>query len=113
MNETDLIDDICPHCQGNVVYPMQVAGKVQSCPHCGVAFIVTQVFGGKGQKLPLPIKTNSLIIRRLNLKDSKDICELMCEEGLFRFFEWQFGSSEDVDEWLEQDSRLRFAEGEV
>lgn len=65
-----------------------------------------------GLKLPLPIKTPRLLLRRLAPIDSKDLLDIVADEDSFRYFAGFSLNVQEVENWLESDRSTRlFQEG--
>src|SRR5579872_430717 len=63
------IDFKCPHCGQSAVFERTRAGTVQECPFCAQSLVVPWESSEFGQKVPLPIKTPRLVLRRLQPGD--------------------------------------------
>ncbi len=73
--ELSFIDFKCPACGGDVSFPQDTAGLVQECPNCAECLIVPDDGSSLGRKIPLPIITPRLGLRRLRGLDWKDLIE--------------------------------------
>jgi len=104
------IDFSCPHCRNPVSFPDRWIGKAQECPTCFQILTVPRDGAETGGTLPLPIKTQRLMLRRLVPADSKDLVELVRDEDSFRFLEWRAQNEQEVENWLASDRSTRLFE---
>jgi RimJ/RimL family protein N-acetyltransferase len=105
--DDNFIDFKCPYCTAEVSFPMETAGKIQECPECADTLIVPQESSGFGHKIPIPITTPRLILRRLAGADWKDFLEFMSDDELFQYSEATPLGEEQVIQWLERDQAVR------
>ena len=105
--EDNFIDFKCPYCTEAVSFPADSAGKIQECPECAEIHIVPQESREFGQKIPIPITTPRLILRRLTGADWKELLEFMSDEELFRYLEASPLDEEQVIQWLGRDEAVR------
>lgn len=106
ISEDNFTDFQCPHCEETVSFPGEDRGKLRACPNCLEDLIVPESGAQTGRKLPLPITTDRVTLRRLCPGDWKDLLEFMGDEELFRYA----GRSLQEDEilaWLERDRQVR------
>jgi RimJ/RimL family protein N-acetyltransferase len=108
--EDNLIDFKCPYCGQAVSFPEMDADSLQDCPFCAEVILVPLQSAEFGQKLPLPIQTPRLVLRRLNREDHADLVELMIDGGLFRWLNWGPLSEEEILPWLEADEQARLTQ---
>ena len=107
MTEESFIDFKCPHCGDTISFPHDSAGMVQECPVCSEVVIVPEDGSGLGRKLPLPITTARLALRRLQGGDWKDLLECLSDEDLFRHAEGRPLTEEEIIRWLESDQHVK------
>jgi len=106
ISEDNFLDFSCPHCSVGASFPTEDIGKVRACPNCLEDLIVPGPDEQTARKLPLPIITPRLTLRRFAPEDWKDLLEFMPDEALFQYA----GSSMHEDEilaWLERDRQIR------
>jgi RimJ/RimL family protein N-acetyltransferase len=96
ITELDFVDFNCPYCNELVSFPQQDAGFARACPNCMEATIVPTDGSQAGRKLPIPVETPNLILRRLVPGDWKDLMD--CFSG------WE---EENILRWLEADSQVK------
>ena len=111
MTELQFIDCSCPHCEADMSFLEDFAGMVQDCPNCLQNVVVPCDPTGKAGKLPLPITTPRLALRRFCGGDWKDLLEIMSDEALFRYMDGEPSDEDQVLRLLEQDRELRLAPG--
>jgi RimJ/RimL family protein N-acetyltransferase len=110
--ETTFVDFKCPHCGSSVAFPDQWIGKTQECPNCLQILIVPKPGVEVGAKLPIPIKTRRMLLRRLVPSDSNDLLEIVGDEELIRYHDWYAYDEEQVQDWLRRDgNKLLFERG--
>jgi RimJ/RimL family protein N-acetyltransferase len=63
--------------------------------------------GAVGRKLPLPITTPRLVLRRLQGNDWKDLLECLSDEELFSYTDGRPLEEEEIIRWLESDHHVR------
>lgn len=107
LNEDSFIDFSCPHCGAPLSFPNYDTGRIIPCTECTEPLIVPAVGGTIGGKVPIPIQTKRLVLRRLKPTDWKDMLELMSHEALFRYIEGGPLTEEQVLQWVENDSRIK------
>jgi RimJ/RimL family protein N-acetyltransferase len=108
ISEENFLDFKCPHCGGMVSFPRDSVGFVQECPDCLDSLIVPEPGSEAGRKLPLPIATPRLKLRRFTASDWKELMELAQDEEGFAYVEGLPGrGEEEVIRWLENDSHVR------
>jgi RimJ/RimL family protein N-acetyltransferase len=118
ITEENFIDFKCPYCDEMNSFPEATAGFPQECPMCAETLIVPKDGSELGRKLPIPITTERLILRRLSATDWKDLLELDSEGLSFGFvtrgsikqgpFLIDRGAVEEgIVHWLESDSSVK------
>jgi len=108
--EITFVDFKCPHCANAVSFPDQWIGRAQECPMCSQILIVPKPGAEVGEKLPIPIKTSRLLLRRLVMTDLNDLLEIVSDEDLVRYQEWYPLDEEQVQNWLERDQKVLLSE---
>jgi len=102
--EPTFLDLQCPHCSETVSFPEGLQTKVQECPNCLENIIVPDEPDPLAEKVPLPIETPHLLLRRLHHDDWKDLLECFSDEQLFDYVKSGPTNEERIAEWLEKDS---------
>jgi MtfA peptidase len=110
--ESDFIDFTCPYCSNPVAFPKPDAGKLRQCPNCLEAMIVPDRPGLQAERIPFPIRTDRLVLRRVQTLDAKDLAGLMSDPATLRYLAWKPMSLEDTEEWIAGQSRLSFPKPE-
>src|ERR1051325_2801050 len=95
-SEENFIDFKCPYCDAGVSFPEGDVGYVRQCPECNEPLVVPAAGSELGLRLPIPITTPRLVLRRFAQNDWKDLLE--CSDG---------AEEETVLRWLESDSHVR------
>jgi [ribosomal protein S5]-alanine N-acetyltransferase len=80
---------------------------VQECPLCGQDLLMPVEGSAVGRKLPIPITTSRLVLRRLSGIDWKDLLEIVADEELYRYQEGHPLEENDLNRWLEADSQIK------
>lgn len=105
LSEESFVDFKCPYCGDAISFPKDCAGQVQACPTCVEDVIVPKDDGQMGRKLPLPLTLPTLVLRRFNGEDWKDLLEIMSDEENFLYSDGRPLTEDEVSRWLEEDSR--------
>ena len=82
---SDFIDFSCPYCGNPVSFPKLEAGKLEQCPNCLESMIVPDSSGRPAKRIPFPIRTDRLVLRRFQTLDAKDLAELMSDSTTLRY----------------------------
>jgi len=69
ITEENFLDFKCPYCSEPVSFPESAIGSAQECPNCMASLIVPAAGGETGEKIPIPIATTRLILRRFAMND--------------------------------------------
>ena len=112
VQESDFIDFACPYCHNSMAFPKPDAGKLKECPNCLESMIVPNHSGLEAERIPFPIGTERLVLRRFQSLDAKDLSGLMSDSATLRYLAWKPMSLEDAEEWIAGQSRLRFPKPE-
>src|SRR5688572_24831765 len=110
MDEESFGDFKCPYCGGSVSFPETDIGTARDCPLCMQSIIVPKKSAETAGKLPIPIHTPRLLLRRLKADDWKDVLEFMSDEALYQYIDWSPLDEEGVIGWLEADSSARLTD---
>ena len=95
ITDESFVDFKCPFCGEQVSFPGDCAGLVRECLNCLEILIVPKAGGELGHRLPIPITTATLRLRRFDSDDLPSLLEL-----------WS-GSEEEAVQWLERDRKCR------
>jgi len=107
ITEESFIDFKCPYCGETISFPRENAGYPQACPGCTESVIVPEDGSPEGQKVPLPITTQRLVLRRFAPADWQDLLECLSDEETFRHIEGRPLEEDDVLRWLERESQVK------
>ncbi|MGA2659004.1 MAG: GNAT family protein [Verrucomicrobiota bacterium] len=107
ITEESFIDFRCPYCGETISFPRENAGHPQACPGCTESVIVPEDGSPEGRKLPLPITTERLVLRRFAPADWQDLLECLSDEETFRHMEGRPLEEDDVLRWLERESQVK------
>ena len=108
--DEQFIDCKCPHCGFLASFPEGRIGTLQECPRCFDVLVVPSQGTDVGAKLPIPVKTSRLLLRRLVRSDSSDLLELMADEESFRYIAWTPLEEGEVEDWIEKDKAVRLTQ---
>src|SRR5262249_2763409 len=108
LHESDFIDFTCPYCRNPISFPELEAGKLKQCPNCLESMIVPDRTGQPADRIPFPIRTERLVLRRFQTLDAKDLVDLMADSATLRYLVWNPMSLEDAEEWIAGQSRVSF-----
>ncbi|HEY5914301.1 MAG TPA: GNAT family N-acetyltransferase [Verrucomicrobiae bacterium] len=107
ITEESFLDFKCPHCEETVSFPHTDAGFARACPNCTETVVVPEDGSDLGGKLPLPIVTPRLHLRRFAPGDWKDLLEFMTDEELFRYVGGGPMEEDDLLRWLEAEVNVK------
>jgi RimJ/RimL family protein N-acetyltransferase len=108
ITEENFLDFKCPYCGGAVSFPESAAGFAHECPNCMESLIVPGAGNEAGKKIPVPITTSRLILRRFDTSDWKDLMELAADEEFLQHVDGMAGGEEEqVLHWLESDCQIK------
>lgn len=91
----NFLDFKCPHCGELNSFPQDCIGLVRECVNCMENLIVPEADSEFGKKIPLPINSARLVLRRFEPGDGDDLLKFM------------FDNEQDVSHWLENDSKVK------
>jgi len=106
--ESSFIDFTCPYCQNIVSFPKADSGTLKQCPNCLESMIVPDGTGCRSERIPFPIQTERLVVRRFQTLDAKDLADLMSSPATLRYLAWAPMTLEDAEEWIASQSTIRF-----
>lgn len=108
IDEDHFLDFNCPYCGEKISFPETAAGFAQECPNCMESVIVPEPGNEAGRKIPVPITTTRLRLRRFAVGDWKALLELMSAEEKFIHVDGLPGQEEEeVMRWLEGDGHIK------
>jgi RimJ/RimL family protein N-acetyltransferase len=113
ITEDNFIDFRCPYCGGQASFPRDHGDFAHACPSCNESVIVPADGAAVGRKLPLPITTARLMLRRFGPGDWKDLLECLSDDELFRYMDGAPLQEDDILRWLEQDSVVKLTTPET
>jgi RimJ/RimL family protein N-acetyltransferase len=93
--DEQFLDFKCPYCGEMNSFPQDCSGHVRECVNCMESLIVPGTGNPSGKKIPLPITTPQLVLRRLDAGDWKDLLGFM------------FDDEEEATRWLENDRKVK------
>lgn len=107
-SDDSFLDFTCPYCGELVSYPADSAGLLQDCINCGESLIVPESAGQPGKKLPFPIRTPRLIIRRFESGDCDQLMKLAENQAFIDLTGSLTDSDEEsVQRWLQADAAIK------
>src|SRR6185295_18359236 len=92
---------------GSVSFPDDFAGRVEKCPNCAADLVVPADGSEIAGRIPIPITTPRLVLRRLAPADWKDLLEFLSDEDLFHFVDNGPAGEKEVLEWLDADRHVK------
>jgi len=105
------IDFTCPYCKEALSYREEYAGLAQECVNCMEAVIVPRDATQAGRKLPIPLQTPRLLLRRLHPDDWKDVLEIAGDEEVSRYLgDLPVADEEQITRWLRDDAKERLTQ---
>lgn len=79
---------------------------MQECFNCTEPIIVPQS-GGEGGRIPLPISTPSLTLRKFREADWKGLLQLFSDDEFFSVSSLKLDGEEQVTRWLAEDATIK------
>jgi RimJ/RimL family protein N-acetyltransferase len=104
--EEQFIDFKCPCCGEQVSFPATSGGSVQECVSCSEPIVVPES-GGEGRRIPLPIATARLSLRKFHSEDWKALLQLFSDDEFFNAAPFKLDGEERIARWLDEDSAAR------
>jgi ribosomal-protein-alanine N-acetyltransferase len=95
----DFLDFKCPYCGALNSFPTSAAGLTRECVNCLELLLVPTKDGEPGRKLPLPLETAKIRLRKFQAPDWKDLLE------------FQFEDEDEATGWIHKVSSVRSGEG--
>lgn len=106
--EENFIDFKCPYCGELVSYPQDAIGFARECFNCLESLIVPEAGTEAGRRIPVPITTPRLVLRRFNASDWKGLMELLSDDEFLGYTDGLQGEGEEhVLHWLESDHHIK------
>lgn len=96
ITEDHFLDFQCPECGALNSFPQESAGFVRECVNCMEAVIVPEDGSEAGRKIPIPLTTSKLVLRRPTFEDLKDFARLKPDH-----------SEDDLMRWLSDDCQVK------
>ncbi len=107
ITEESFIDFKCPECGELASFPQDHAGRAEECPSCSACVIVPKDGSAVGRKLPLPLTTPRLVLRRLRGLDWKDLMEILSDDEVLHYVDLRPLTEEEIIRWLEGDGYVK------
>ena len=106
--DEDFLDFKCPYCGELVSYPSDSVGYARECFNCLESIIVPPAGESKGRRIPLPLTTPRLVLRRFHANDWKPLMELAANEEFLLHADGLTSNEESqVLLWLEGDRQIK------
>src|SRR5687767_7631406 len=102
-DEPQFVDFKCPHCQETVSFPETASGTAHECPNCLETLVIPAEPKEFADRVPVPIQTPRLILRRLEAGDYQDLKEFIFDKEMFRYIPADPQDEESILKWLEAD----------
>ena len=71
--------------------------------------IVPDGSGRPAERIPFPIKTERLVLRRFQTLDAKDLADLMSNPDTLRYLAWTPMTLEEAEEWIADQGAIGFS----
>jgi RimJ/RimL family protein N-acetyltransferase len=111
--EENFIDCKCPYCGDTVSFREDSAGGVEECSSCMENLVVPDDGNEIAGRIPLPVTTPGLILRRLAPTDWEDFTEFLSDEELFQYVQDGPVGEKEIMEWLKADGRVKLTTPET
>jgi ribosomal-protein-alanine N-acetyltransferase len=109
MDDT-FLDSKCPYCGNELSFPASAVGTLQECLNCSQTIIVGDPGTEVAAKLPVPIQTPRLLLRRMREADAEMLLDLMSNEESFQYINWEPMDAEQIQEWLSRDPAVHLTQ---
>jgi RimJ/RimL family protein N-acetyltransferase len=106
--EDSFFDFKCPYCGEVNSFPAASVHTLQECASCLDSLIVPEAGAKAGGKLPLPISTPRLLLRRFHPDDAGPLLKMVAEDESCALPV----TETDVDQWIESQRAARFTRSE-
>lgn len=106
--EESFFDFKCPYCGELNSFPAASAHTLQECASCGESLVVPNSGAGTGGKLPLPMSTPRLVLRRFRPDDSVKLAEMVAQDETCTLPV----TEANADQFIEQQRVARFTRSE-
>jgi RimJ/RimL family protein N-acetyltransferase len=106
--EDSFFDFECPYCGEVNSFPASAVRTLQECASCTESLIVPESGAQVGGKLPLPISTGRLVIRRFHPDDAVALVKLAADDETSALPT----SETDVDQWIGGQFAAQFTRSE-
>jgi len=103
-SDDSFFDFKCPYCGEVISFPTTSANTLQECASCMASVVVPSVGTLMGGKLPLPMSTPRLLLRRFRPDDSVKLLEMVAQDEASTLPV----NETDVDQWIEQQRAASF-----
>jgi RimJ/RimL family protein N-acetyltransferase len=103
-SDDSFFDFKCPYCGELNSFPATSAHTLHDCASCMESIIVPAVGAPVGGKLPLPVSTPRLLLRRFRPDDSVKLLEMVAQDESCALPV----TETDVDQWIEQQRAFPF-----
>jgi len=104
----DFIDYQCPYCHNPVSFPKADAGTLKACPNCLEPAFVPERSGLPASGIPIPVRTERLVLRRFEALDAKDLADVVSNPETLRYLNWTALTLEEAEDWVASQRQLRF-----
>jgi ribosomal-protein-alanine N-acetyltransferase len=106
--EESFFDFKCPYCGGVNSFPASSAHTLQECASCSETIILPEGDAETGGRLPLPISTLRLLVRKFRPDDALPLLKLVEQDESCALPI----TETDVDQWIESQATARFTRSE-
>jgi RimJ/RimL family protein N-acetyltransferase len=110
--DDQFIDFKCPCCGELVSFPATCRGSVEECVNCTEPILVP-ASGSEGGRIPLPIATQRLTLRKFRGSDWKDLLQLFSNDEFFDAAPFKLEGEEQIARWLEADAVVKLTSPDV
>jgi [ribosomal protein S5]-alanine N-acetyltransferase len=108
LRDAQFLDFTCPYCGNMLAFPKVEAGTLKQCPNCLEAMFVPARGARTAERIPFPIQTSRLRLRRLDTRDGQELHDLMAKDDHFGSLPWTTVSGEETEEWLADEKQVQF-----
>jgi RimJ/RimL family protein N-acetyltransferase len=108
--QAQFIDFKCPYCGTLLSFLESAKGIAQECFNCMQVVVVPAAGAEFGRKLPIPLTTPRLSLRRLQPDDCQDLLVFLTDEEVLQFINVTPIPEETIVQWLNEDAKSRLTQ---
>ncbi|HEY0457001.1 MAG TPA: GNAT family protein [Verrucomicrobiae bacterium] len=113
VTEQEFLDFKCPYCGRTISFPTTDIGEIRECPTCTEALIVPEPGAAFAAKIPIPISTPRLLLRKPDSEDAPALLELLTDGTALHELGWEPWDIEQVEQFILREKVVRFPQNDT